>query len=208
MPSSEANSSGRAEQSSMRSKNIASNGHRDLELSGRRPLRQGDCKGPSTEIIASLADALTALSGYLSHAHGELLQLHEGRFDFDLVRRHTEAIESELNRLHRLLRMLGGSVPRDPDEASAPKSPPASEAMYGWSKEKRRLTKREREVLQLIAQGYTNKRGALALNISHRTFESHRSEVMAKLGVRNTAALVRAVCERPNDFRLDLGCST
>jgi DNA-binding CsgD family transcriptional regulator len=53
------------------------------------------------------------------------------------------------------------------------------------------LTRREREVLRLISEGYSNKLGALRMNISPRTFESHRAEAMRKLGARNTADLVR-----------------
>src|SRR5215207_4811713 len=53
------------------------------------------------------------------------------------------------------------------------------------------LTRREREVLSLISEGCSNKQGALRMNISPRTFESHRAEAMRKLGARNTADLVR-----------------
>ncbi|WP_244443223.1 helix-turn-helix transcriptional regulator [Bradyrhizobium sp. Ai1a-2] len=53
------------------------------------------------------------------------------------------------------------------------------------------LTRREREVLRLISEGYSNKQGALRMKISPRTFESHRAEAMRKLGARNTADLVR-----------------
>lgn len=56
----------------------------------------------------------------------------------------------------------------------------------------KRLTKREREVLLLISEGFSNKQGALRMQISPRTFESHRAEAMRKLGARNTADLVRA----------------
>jgi DNA-binding CsgD family transcriptional regulator len=59
------------------------------------------------------------------------------------------------------------------------------------------LTKREREVLKLISEGHTNKQGALRMRISPRTFESHRAEVMRKLGARNTAELVRAALLYP-----------
>jgi DNA-binding NarL/FixJ family response regulator len=54
------------------------------------------------------------------------------------------------------------------------------------------LTRREREVLRFISEGLSNKQGALRMNISPRTFESHRAEAMRKLGARNTAELVRA----------------
>ena len=58
-------------------------------------------------------------------------------------------------------------------------------------------TKREREVLKLISEGFTNKQGALRMRISPRTFESHRAGVMRKLGARNTAELVRAALLYP-----------
>jgi DNA-binding NarL/FixJ family response regulator len=57
---------------------------------------------------------------------------------------------------------------------------------------RRPLTPREREVLRFISEGLSNKQGALRMNISPRTFESHRAEAMRKLGARNTAELVRA----------------
>jgi DNA-binding CsgD family transcriptional regulator len=67
----------------------------------------------------------------------------------------------------------------------------------------RPLTKREREVLQLISEGYSNKQGALRMSISPRTFESHRAEAMRKLGARNTAELVRTALLLRIDERLD-----
>jgi DNA-binding NarL/FixJ family response regulator len=59
------------------------------------------------------------------------------------------------------------------------------------------LTKREREVLNLISEGYSNKQGALQMQISPRTFESHRAVAMRKLGARNTADLVRTALGHP-----------
>jgi len=53
------------------------------------------------------------------------------------------------------------------------------------------LSRREREVLQLIAEGKTTKEIAGALNISVKTAESHRGRVMAKLDIHDTASLVR-----------------
>jgi len=52
-------------------------------------------------------------------------------------------------------------------------------------------TKREREVVVLVAQGHSNKDIAAALNISAKTVESHRRNVMHKLGLKSTAELVR-----------------
>jgi DNA-binding NarL/FixJ family response regulator len=53
------------------------------------------------------------------------------------------------------------------------------------------LTLREREVLQLIAEGKTNKEVAQILDLSLKTVDSHRTRLMEKLGVRGTANLVR-----------------
>lgn len=55
------------------------------------------------------------------------------------------------------------------------------------------LTPREREVLQLITDGHSNKEAGRQLGISPRTIEVHRSRVMEKLGARNTADLIRIV---------------
>jgi DNA-binding NarL/FixJ family response regulator len=53
------------------------------------------------------------------------------------------------------------------------------------------LTPRQREVLQLIAEGRTMKEIASILNISPRTAESHKYEIMQTLGVDTTAALIQ-----------------
>jgi len=70
-------------------------------------------------------------------------------------------------------------------------------AMFASESGQKPLTKREREVLSLISEGYSNKQGALRMNISPRTFESHRAEAMRKLGARNTADLVRKALLQP-----------
>jgi DNA-binding CsgD family transcriptional regulator len=53
------------------------------------------------------------------------------------------------------------------------------------------LTARQRRVLQLIAEGRTMKEVASILNISPRTAESHKYEIMQVLGVETTAALIQ-----------------
>lgn len=69
--------------------------------------------------------------------------------------------------------------------------------MFASSAGQKPLTRREREVLSLISEGHSNKQGALRMNISPRTFESHRAEAMRKLGARNTADLVRLALLHP-----------
>jgi DNA-binding NarL/FixJ family response regulator len=54
-----------------------------------------------------------------------------------------------------------------------------------------RLTLRQREVLQLIAKGYTTKEIAQTLNISVKTVETHRAQLMKELDIHDVAGLVR-----------------
>lgn len=54
-----------------------------------------------------------------------------------------------------------------------------------------RLTPRETEVLQLIAEGFGNKQIAGELNLSIKTIEKHRQAVMDKLGIHDIAGLTR-----------------
>jgi len=52
------------------------------------------------------------------------------------------------------------------------------------------LTEREKEVLQLLAEGKSNKEAAGLLNVSLYTVETHRSRLMAKLNLHSTADIV------------------
>jgi len=58
------------------------------------------------------------------------------------------------------------------------------------------LTPREREVLYLVAQGMTNAEIASKLYISRRTVETHRANLMRKLGLKNQADLIRFAIRR------------
>ena len=58
------------------------------------------------------------------------------------------------------------------------------------------LTPREREVFHLVVEGKTTKEVAKALAISPKTAENHRTRLMDKLGVHNTAELVRYAARR------------
>ncbi len=61
----------------------------------------------------------------------------------------------------------------------------------GLSAETQQLTERQREVLQLLAEGRSMKEVAGTLNISARTVEAHKYEMMRVLGIKTTAELVR-----------------
>jgi PAS domain S-box-containing protein len=53
------------------------------------------------------------------------------------------------------------------------------------------LSVRERQMLELIARGYATKEAAGRLGISYKTADSHRSHLLKKLGIHETASLVR-----------------
>ena len=58
------------------------------------------------------------------------------------------------------------------------------------------LTARERQILQLVAEGRTTKESAQLLNISTKTAETHRAHIMEKLDIHETAGLVRYAIRR------------
>ena len=58
------------------------------------------------------------------------------------------------------------------------------------------LSTREREVLQLIAEGHTNKEIAFQLGLSVKTIEAHRTRIMDKLKIHNVAGLTRYAISR------------
>jgi DNA-binding NarL/FixJ family response regulator len=63
------------------------------------------------------------------------------------------------------------------------------------SQQKPQLTSRQREVLRLILQGRRMKEIAAALNLSARTVETHKYQMMEALGVDSTAGLVKYAVE-------------
>jgi DNA-binding NarL/FixJ family response regulator len=58
------------------------------------------------------------------------------------------------------------------------------------------LTPRELEVVKLIAEAYTNRQIAETLNLSEKTVESHRGNLLSKLGMRDRVELVRYAIRR------------
>ena len=58
------------------------------------------------------------------------------------------------------------------------------------------LTPRELEIVKLIAEAYTNRQIAETLNVSEKTVESHRGNVLSKLGMRDRVELVRYAIRR------------
>ncbi|MEO1449355.1 MAG: response regulator transcription factor, partial [Bacteroidota bacterium] len=88
------------------------------------------------------------------------------------------------------IRRLAAGKPYYSSEVTETLLQPATEAEQGASSLSA-LTGREREVLVLIADGYTNTQIGEKLFISPRTVDSHRTNLMKKLDVHNMAGLIR-----------------
>ena len=154
-------------------------------------------------IAPDLNGPLTALLLYMGEIKHHSDQFAPVTSDRAYLQRVVENALAQTERVCGLVKQLAGphksglpsaSGAEDTEARSVRMPPPQrvpSAELLGLSGQKR-LTKREREVLRLISEGYSNKQGALRMQISPRTFESHRAEAMRKLGARNTADLVRA----------------
>ena len=81
---------------------------------------------------------------------------------------------------------------RPSSDAGLPAAEPGTSPPPAWTQgASERLTAREREVLQLLAEGRSNKEIASALGITAKTVETHRARIMAKLGFHSMSELVR-----------------
>jgi DNA-binding NarL/FixJ family response regulator len=154
------------------------------------------------QIARQLNGPLTALLLYM----GEIKQ-HSHQFSKAGVNRAylDKVVENALQQTERVCAMIKqiAATQDENTEASGPRSGWEKRAGHGKAGARtpgvmlasrtgqKPLTRREREVLNLISEGCSNKQGALQMQISPRTFESHRAEAMRKLGARNTADLVR-----------------
>jgi two-component system response regulator NreC len=87
-------------------------------------------------------------------------------------------------------RYLGAPLSDDPIELWLARASRAAADPYDT------LTSREREILQLVAEGHRSTAMARRLAISARTAEAHRANVMRKLRLRNRAALIRYALSR------------
>jgi DNA-binding NarL/FixJ family response regulator len=156
-------------------------------------------------VARELNGPVTALLLYMGEIKQHSRQLSKAKGNRTYLQ---QVVENALQQTERILGMLkqienveGGST-ASPGHVE-PLVVPASDAtaavgvMFSSEAGQKPLTKRECEALKLISQGNSNKQGALRMRISPRTFESHRAEAMRKLGVRNTAELVRAALKHP-----------
>jgi DNA-binding NarL/FixJ family response regulator len=150
-------------------------------LFGLEVTRQVRQRSPATEVLV--------LSRYVNQWHvTEALRNGAGGY----VAEHADARE-----LIRAVRSVAQgkryvSAPLSMDDVQTWLTQPARHAGDGYEI----LTSREREVLQLVAEGYSSTRIARRLSISVRTAEAHRANVMRKLRLENHTALIRYALAR------------
>lgn len=147
------------------------------DLNGIEATRRIREAAPATRVIVLSMHSAPGhvLRAFQAGALGYLLKESAGS---EVV----EAIRAVHAGRRYLCREISGSVV---DALLARAAGPEAEDPLG------RLTAREREILQLAAEGQSNLQIAEALGLSPRTVESHRAHLMEKLGLPNLAALVR-----------------
>jgi len=144
-------------------------------LNGLDAVRKLKASLPRTKVIVLTmhADPQLAVQAFRAGASGYLLKMSSGE---ELIRAIDDALQGRVY-LSSLISKDFISVMlearRDPAEGKSP------------------LTPRQREVLQLIAEGRTMKEIASILNISQRTAETHKYAMMESLGLDNTASLIQ-----------------
>ena len=142
-------------------------------LNGLEAVRQLRERRPETRIIVLTMhrDTHLAASAFRAGVSGYLLKISPSEELVKAIREVAQGRSYVTSLLAKdLINLLMDTAPR---ENEAP------------------LTARQREVLQLIAEGRTMKEVAGLLNISPRTAESHKYDIMQALSVRTTAELVQ-----------------
>jgi DNA-binding CsgD family transcriptional regulator len=179
----------------------------DLEPAGLTTAQDQAVAEAGAAIARQLNGPLTALLLYMGEIKLHSRELSRGQGDRSYLQ---QVVENALQQTERICALLKQIENFDVAPAAAPRrnvdkplagshreEAGAARVMFSSEGGQKPLTKREFEVLSLISEGYSNKQGALQMQISPRTFESHRAEAMRKLGARNTAELVRAALKHP-----------
>jgi len=152
----------------------------DLALPGMNGIeatRQIASEVPGTRVLM--------LSTY-SHDESVSRAVQAGAFGYLLKQTATNDLVEAIRSVHRGTRYFSPNIARRLHNRFPQGLEPGRRP-----KETRSLTTRETEVLQLIADGYSNKEIGAELGISVKTVEKHRQQVMNKLGIHETAGLTR-----------------
>ena len=179
--------------------------HEIIQMSA---LRAKASEEAGAAIARQFNGPLTALLLYMHEIKQQSHQFAQAPGDRIYLQQVVENALQQTERVCTMLKQIADFHPATPplvDRKPASENQPARvkdsnrapDVMFSSEAGQKPLTKREREVLALISEGCSNKQGALRMNISPRTFESHRAEAMRKLGARNTADLVRKALLQP-----------
>lgn len=146
-------------------------------LNGVEATRQVNqrVRGPRVLILTGYADDERILEALRAGAYGYVIKrsdVNELLLAIQAVHRGNLYISSSISEGRSAIDLLM--------QAQATSSGPAD-----------KLTEREREILQLVAEGHQNQHIADKLFLSVKTVEAHKSHIMAKLGVQKTADLIR-----------------
>ena len=177
----------------------------EVEVGRSPPERTRTVNEMGSAIAHQLNGPLTALRLYVGEIRRNGRQLGESSESQEQIQQMVEAAYQETERVCAMIRVIADSFeePLIPETAAAR----GRDVIGWWSRNGEAnggdpektisihelLTPREREVLAYISQGYSNKQGAVRMQIGLRTFESHRFRIMRKLGAKNGPDLVRMV---------------
>lgn len=177
----------------------------DLEAVRLSAARTRAMDEAGAAIARQLNGPLTALLLYMGEINQHSQQLSQAAGNRVYLQQVVENALQQTERVCAMIKQLADTHEEPAAESGrkagwenrAGRSKDGAGVMFASSAGQKPLTRREREVLSLISEGHSNKQGALRMNISPRTFESHRAEAMRKLGARNTADLVRLALLHP-----------
>jgi DNA-binding NarL/FixJ family response regulator len=147
-------------------------------LNGLEATRQVLKALPATKVLVLSAHSDDA---YVKNA------TESGAAGFLLKQTSSHVVCEAIREVHKGKTFFSRSISRQLDRLN-PKSPTHKGRP---NKKAARLTSREMEVLQLIAEGKANKETAAELGISIKTVEKHREKAMGKLNIHDTAGLTR-----------------
>jgi DNA-binding CsgD family transcriptional regulator len=175
-----------------------------FEIGHATPERVRAANEVGAAIVHELNGPLTALLLYIGDLSQNSDRLPPGDDDGHSLKQVVEHALRETERVCLLMQRIGEALEAPLQKETAVAH--GREIIRWWSRVSKAnsagaaaqeartiapLTPREREVLHLVSEGCSNKEGGLRMQISYRTFESHRAEVMRKFGARNLADLIR-----------------
>jgi DNA-binding NarL/FixJ family response regulator len=146
------------------------------ELNGLEATRQIRRVVPAKILILTVHESDQVVTEVLdAGAHGYVLKADAGRTLVEAIRSLLERQEFLTERVHGAAAHRAG-----PQRAAAGRRGPG-----------RSLTPREREVLQLLTEGKTNKEIGVVLGVTTKTAETHRAHILTKLNLHSMSELVR-----------------